>query len=93
MVRARALEAKVTSEPLPQEVSALECEIQLLKNLQHERIVQYYGCLRDRAEKTLTIFMEYMPGVCSPWCMWGTHTKEGQTWAVDSGGGGPWTCF
>ncbi|XP_043320904.1 mitogen-activated protein kinase kinase kinase 3 isoform X1 [Cervus elaphus] len=44
------------------EVSALECEIQLLKNLQHERIVQYYGCLRDRAEKTLTIFMEYMPG-------------------------------
>lgn len=47
----------------PQEVSALECEIQLLKNLQHDRIVQYYGCLRDRAEKTLTIFMEYMPGV------------------------------
>ncbi|XP_053122275.1 mitogen-activated protein kinase kinase kinase 3 [Hemicordylus capensis] len=44
------------------EVSALECEIQLLKNLQHERIVQYYGCLKDRAEKTLSIFMEYMPG-------------------------------
>lgn len=46
-----------------QEVSALECEIQLLKNLRHERIVQYYGCLRDHGEKTLTIFMEYMPGV------------------------------
>ena len=46
-----------------QEVSALECEIQLLKNLHHERIVQYYGCLRDLNEKTLTIFMEYMPGV------------------------------
>uniref|UniRef100_A0A6Q2Z0G8 Mitogen-activated protein kinase kinase kinase 3 n=1 Tax=Esox lucius TaxID=8010 RepID=A0A6Q2Z0G8_ESOLU len=44
------------------EVSALECEIQLLKNLHHERIVQYYGCLRDHIEKTLTIFMEYMPG-------------------------------
>ncbi|KAE8283488.1 Mitogen-activated protein kinase kinase kinase 3 [Larimichthys crocea] len=44
------------------EVSALECEIQLLKNLHHERIVQYYGCLRDHNEKTLTIFMEYMPG-------------------------------
>uniref|UniRef100_A0A8C6TV14 Mitogen-activated protein kinase kinase kinase 3 n=1 Tax=Neogobius melanostomus TaxID=47308 RepID=A0A8C6TV14_9GOBI len=44
------------------EVSALECEIQLLKNLHHERIVQYYGCLRDHSEKTLTIFMEYMPG-------------------------------
>lgn len=44
------------------EVSALECEIQLLKNLHHERIVQYYGCLRDHSEKTLTIFMEYLPG-------------------------------
>lgn len=41
----------------------MECEIQLLKNLRHERIVQYYGCLRDHSEKTLTIFMEYMPGV------------------------------
>ncbi len=49
--------------PFLQEVSALECEIQLLKNLHHERIVQYYGCLRDHNEKTLTIFMEYMPGV------------------------------
>uniref|UniRef100_A0A4W3HL67 Mitogen-activated protein kinase kinase kinase 2 n=1 Tax=Callorhinchus milii TaxID=7868 RepID=A0A4W3HL67_CALMI len=44
------------------EVNALECEIQLLKNLQHERIVQYYGCLRDPQERTLSIFMEYMPG-------------------------------
>lgn len=40
----------------------MECEIQLLKNLHHERIVQYYGSLRDHNEKTLTIFMEYMPG-------------------------------
>lgn len=48
-----------------QEVNALECEIQLLKNLLHERIVQYYGCLRDPQEKTLSIFMEYMPGVSS----------------------------
>lgn len=46
-----------------QEVSALECEIQLLKNLCHERIVQYYGCLRDTMERTLSIFMEHMPGV------------------------------
>ena len=56
-------------------MSALECEIQLLKNLQHERIVQYYGCLRDRAEKTLTIFMEYMPGVCAPDAC-GTHRED-----------------
>ncbi|XP_019378356.1 PREDICTED: mitogen-activated protein kinase kinase kinase 3-like [Gavialis gangeticus] len=44
------------------EVNALECEIQLLNNLPHERIVQYYGCLRDPLERTLSIFMEYMPG-------------------------------
>uniref|UniRef100_A0A674MX91 Mitogen-activated protein kinase kinase kinase 2 n=1 Tax=Takifugu rubripes TaxID=31033 RepID=A0A674MX91_TAKRU len=44
------------------QLSALECEIQLLKNLCHERIVQYYGCLRDTTERTLSIFMEYMPG-------------------------------
>lgn len=41
----------------------MECEIQLLKNLCHERIVQYYGCLRDTMERTLSIFMEHMPGV------------------------------
>lgn len=58
-----------------QEVNALECEIQLLKNLLHERIVQYYGFLRDPPERTLSIFMEYMPGVrkelihfSHPWC-------------------------
>lgn len=54
------------SSSVVQEVSALECEIQLLKNLCHERIVQYYGCLRDTMERTLSIFMEYMPGVSAP---------------------------
>ncbi|KAL7835496.1 hypothetical protein SRHO_G00278430 [Serrasalmus rhombeus] len=44
------------------EVNALECEIQLLKNLRHERIVQYYGCLRDPAQRKLSIFVEFMPG-------------------------------
>lgn len=44
-------------------MNALECEIQLLKNLRHERIVQYYGCLRDLEQKKLTIFVEFMPGV------------------------------
>lgn len=48
---------------LSQEVNALECEIQLLKTLRHDRIVQYYGCLRDPEEKKLSIFVEYMPGV------------------------------
>lgn len=49
-----------------QEVNALECEIQLLKNLRHERIVQYYGCLRDLEQRKLTIFVEFMPGVRTP---------------------------
>lgn len=44
-------------------MNALECEIQLLKTLRHDRIVQYYGCLRDPEEKKLSIFVEYMPGV------------------------------
>lgn len=46
-----------------QEVNALECEIQLLKNLRHERIVQYYGCQRDPEHRKLSIFVEFMPGV------------------------------
>ncbi|KAG2458236.1 M3K2 kinase, partial [Polypterus senegalus] len=50
------------SQETSKEVNALECEIQLLKNLHHERIVQYYGCLRDPEEKKLSIFVEYMPG-------------------------------
>jgi len=45
-----------------QEVKALQSEIQLLKTLQHERIVQYYGTLEQ--PDVLSIFMEYLPGVC-----------------------------
>ena len=44
-----------------QEVKALECEIQLLKNICHDRIVQYYGCCEN--DVSLCIFMEFMPGV------------------------------
>ncbi|NXK16044.1 M3K3 kinase, partial [Arenaria interpres] len=50
------------SQETSKEVNALECEIQLLKTLRHDRIVQYYGCLRDIEEKKLSIFVEYMPG-------------------------------
>ncbi|KAK0041855.1 mitogen-activated protein kinase kinase kinase 2 [Biomphalaria pfeifferi] len=42
------------------EVRALENELQLLRNFQNERIVQYYGCQQEN--KVLSIFMEYMPG-------------------------------
>ena len=44
-----------------QEVKSLRGEIQLLKSLQHERIVQYYGTLEE--PDLLSIFMEYLPGV------------------------------
>lgn len=50
-----------SSAEVSKEVKALQCEIQLLKNLKHERIVQYYGCLDE--PNLLSIFMEYMPGV------------------------------
>lgn len=30
--------------------------------------MQYYGCLRDTMERTLSIFMEYMPGVSAFQC-------------------------
>ncbi|NWI02913.1 M3K3 kinase, partial [Tichodroma muraria] len=50
------------SQETSKEVNALECEIQLLKTLRHDRIVQYYGCLRDPEEKKLSIFVEYLPG-------------------------------
>lgn len=44
-----------------QEVKSFETELQLLKNLRHERIVAYFGT--ERADGKLYIFMEYMPGV------------------------------
>ena len=44
-----------------QEVRSFETELQLLKNLRHERIVMYYGT--ERTDGKLQIFMEYMPGV------------------------------
>ena len=49
-----------------QEVRALEGEIQLLKNLNHERVVTYFGTAHD--SKSISIFMEYMAGVCSRIC-------------------------
>ena len=39
---------------------ALECEIALLKNLNHERIVQYIGS--ETKQTVLSIFIEYLPG-------------------------------
>ncbi|KAK2190493.1 hypothetical protein NP493_78g03005 [Ridgeia piscesae] len=45
---------------ISKEVRSLKCEIQLLKNLHHVRIVQYFGC--QETGTFLNIFMEYMAG-------------------------------
>ena len=42
-------------------MKALEAEIDLLKNLRHERIVLYYGT--QQTDLYVYIFMEFMPGV------------------------------
>ncbi|CAM4790070.1 unnamed protein product [Rotaria magnacalcarata] len=42
------------------EVKILECEINIYKQLNHERIVRYHGAVRT--EDCLQIFMEYMTG-------------------------------
>lgn len=45
-----------------QSIRMLQLEIEMLKTLSHERIVQYYGTIMSNDE--LYIFVEYMPGVC-----------------------------
>ncbi len=49
-----------------QEVKALEAEIQLLKNLKHERVVSYFGTDHDGG--SICIFMEYLSGVSHVYC-------------------------
>lgn len=51
----------VDSLNMRKEVRSFESEVQLLKNLHHERIVMYYGT--ERKDYKLYIFMEYLPGV------------------------------
>jgi serine/threonine protein kinase len=41
-------------------VKILECEINIYKQLNHERIVRYHGAART--DDNLQIFMEYMTG-------------------------------
>jgi len=42
------------------EIKALKTEIEVLQDLDNDRIVKYYGCCEDNLQ--LSIFMEYMPG-------------------------------
>ncbi|CAF4913811.1 unnamed protein product, partial [Rotaria sp. Silwood1] len=48
------------SSETSREVKILECEINIYKQLNHERIVRYHGAVRT--EDYLQIFMEYMTG-------------------------------
>ncbi|KAK0050009.1 GTPase IMAP family member, partial [Biomphalaria pfeifferi] len=45
---------------ISKEVQALINEVQILRKIQHERIVQYLGCQENK--ESLSIFLEYMPG-------------------------------
>lgn len=51
----------IDSLNMRKEVRSFESEVQLLKNINHERIVTYYGT--EQKESKLYIFMEYLPGV------------------------------
>ena len=41
-------------------LAALECEIQILKNIKHKCVVQYFGCVQEKG--SICIFMEFMSG-------------------------------
>ncbi|XP_060755597.1 mitogen-activated protein kinase kinase kinase 2-like [Neoarius graeffei] len=57
---------QVTFDPDCQETSkvvkALEHEIEILQAVNHKCIIQYYGFLCNPTQRTLSIFMEFMPG-------------------------------
>lgn len=49
-----------TNQLSRKEMMALENEVNMMRGLYHENIVRYLGT--DRADDTLSIFMEYVPG-------------------------------
>ena len=46
----------------PEQVTALQREIELLSTLRHPNIVKYLGCERDDGKSRLNIFLEYCSG-------------------------------
>lgn len=56
----KQVEVGLLNTATQKEVKALEAEIDLLKNLQHERIVLYFGTQQTNLH--VHIFMEYLPG-------------------------------
>ena len=57
----KCVETGVINSNTLKDVEVLQREIQLYKTLKHDRIVNYYGTLKD--QKSISIFMEYMEGV------------------------------
>lgn len=57
---AKIVEIAATDGRVAKEVKDLECDIQLLKGLRHDRIIRYYGSHDDG--HILSIFMEYITG-------------------------------
>ncbi|XP_019861315.1 PREDICTED: mitogen-activated protein kinase kinase kinase 2-like [Amphimedon queenslandica] len=54
------IKPSLDSLKMSKEVRSFETEVQLLKNIHHERVVGYYGT--ERREGKLFIFMEYLAG-------------------------------
>lgn len=53
----------------PDDMTKLRNEISLMRRLHHPNIVQYYGCVEDKAKNTLNIFMEYVTGGSKMFCI------------------------
>eukprot|EP00741_Cyanophora_paradoxa_P001846 tig00000507_g1789.t1 len=54
--------AGINKQKAEEHVAALEVEIALLKQLQHENIVRYVGSETDPEHQEIRIFLEYVPG-------------------------------
>ena len=61
------IKPSIDSLKMSKEVRSFETEVQLLKNIHHERIVGYFGT--ERREGKLFIFMEYLAGVSVHACI------------------------
>ena len=71
----KTVQVDPSNPEVSKEVKALQCEIQLLKDLDHERIVRYFGTQQTDTE--LYIFMEYMSGVSGGVIGWGSGCWSG----------------
>jgi mitogen-activated protein kinase kinase kinase len=57
----QVLLSELRNNNMTEKVKALECEIDILSNLNHKNIVRYLGTSRD--EQYFNIFLEYEAGI------------------------------